>query len=203
VDGGSSDSSIKRINEFERDASHRVSLLRSESGRARQQNAGASVARGHLVMFLHADTLLPANSIEAILQYKYSDHLWGRFDVRLNANQLSFRVIEWFINKRSRLTGISTGDQAIFVSKILFDKAKGFPDQLLMEDIELSKRLKKYSKPKCLKTKVTTSARKWIQNGTAKTVLLMWKIRAAYFFGATPESLHRQYYKKSTIKKVR
>lgn len=196
VDGGSKDNSIELIHAFINRSTIPMRVFSCAPGRAAQQNFGARAAVGRTLLFLHADTRLPENAVDKLIGLGGDDQLWGRFNVKLDSKNAPFRVIEWFINQRSKLTGIATGDQGIFVSKTLFTQSGGFPNQLLMEDIELSKRLKKHSRPICLKDLVTTSARRWLSNGIIKTVLLMWKLRAAYYFGAKPESLHRRYYNK-------
>lgn len=194
VDGGSQDASIERAKNFRTRYLDRVSVLMSERGRARQMNAGAEAARGAIIVFLHIDTRLPKRAFMALDALPAEAH-WGRFDVRLNNSALAYRVISWFINQRSRLTGIATGDQAIFVRKDIFEQIGAYPDQTLMEDVELSRRLKRVQKPVCIRQTVSTSARKWEQGGIVRTVWLMWKLRARYFLGAAPEELHRQYYR--------
>ncbi|KZZ73709.1 hypothetical protein A3766_05500 [Oleiphilus sp. HI0132] len=195
VDGGSTDGSGEIISSLISELDMDAHLIRSKCGRSAQQNAGAELAQGRLLLFLHADTVLPSKAINMLHGAISSEPVWGRFDIQLDNSAATFKVISWFINIRSRLTGIATGDQAIFVSACLFRKVGGFPDQPLMEDIELSKRLKRSAPPLCLKDQAITSARKWEKEGAVKTVLLMWRLRAAYFLGAKPEQLHRQYYK--------
>lgn len=187
VDGGSVDNSLV----IAQNAADTVIV--SKKGRALQMNNGAAVANGDIFLFLHADTVLPDKTEHLILSYVDHDDLWGRFDIRLSSNKLIFRVIESLINFRSRLTGIATGDQAIFIDKKLFNKIGGFPEIALMEDIALSKMLKDISAPVCLKQKVITSSRRWENRGVFATVLLMWKLRLYYFFGASPEKLSRLY----------
>ena len=119
---------------------------------------------------------------------------WGRFDVRLSGTHRLFRVIEFFMNWRSRITGIATGDQAIFVKREAFDEVGGFPRLALMEDVSISKRLKKISRPFCSRLMVVSSSRKWEEKGIVSTILLMWRIRLAFFFGAHPDRLARIYY---------
>jgi hypothetical protein len=118
---------------------------------------------------------------------------WGRFDVRLSGRHPALRVVERMMGMRSRLTGIATGDQAIFVRRDLFARVGGFPDQPLMEDIELSKRLRKTSRPACLRQRVTTSGRRWEQRGVLRTIALMWALRGLYWIGFPPERLARLY----------
>ena len=165
VDGGSEDTSVEQLRSYARRSAAHVSVTSSPCGRAIQLNTGASQAKGHVLLFLHADTLLPKDTRYQFLGKVSGDKFWGRFDVQLDCNTWPFRVISAFINGRSRLSGIATGDQAIFVSKKLFEQVGGFPDQLLMEDVELSKRLKLIASPICLGDKVITSARKWKKGG--------------------------------------
>jgi rSAM/selenodomain-associated transferase 2/rSAM/selenodomain-associated transferase 1 len=170
-------------------------LICSPPGRAMQMNAGAAdtaLSRADALLFLHADTELPRDAFEAIMQ-ALNSQAWGRFDVRLSASDPRLRLVEAMMNLRSRLTGIATGDQAMFVRAEVFRSLGGFPDQPLMEDIELSKRLLKASPPACLRERVRTSARKWERGGVWRTVWLMWRLRLAYFFGATPAQLALQY----------
>ncbi len=167
-------------------------LINTPKGRARQMNNGARQASGDTLLFLHADTTLPTNAIELISEALVSKP-WGRFDVRLSGQQALLRIVEFMMNWRSRLSGVATGDQAIFIRRELFSKLGGFADIPLMEDINLSKRLKYYSRPACINTPVTTSSRRWEEHGILNTILLMWRLRLAYFFGATPEQLSKRY----------
>jgi rSAM/selenodomain-associated transferase 2 len=168
--------------------------IKSERGRARQMNTGADHASGDILLFLHADTHLPVNADELIFTSgKNHPYSWGRFSVRFNDRHWMFSVIAFFMNWRSRLTGIATGDQVIFVNRNLFTAAGAFPEQPLMEDIELSKRLHKRLRPVCLSAIAYTSSRRWRQRGIIRTVLQMWWIRLAYFCGADPEKLAAQY----------
>ena len=162
-------------------------------GRAAQMNAGARKAKGEIIFFLHADTQLPNNFSELINAIAANTSGWGRFDVALSGEHYLFRVIESMMNLRSRLTGIATGDQTIFVRRTLFQEIGGFPEIALMEDIAMSRRLKKISKPLCLRQKVLTSSRRWENNGVLRTLLKMWCLRFAFFIGVDPESLARQY----------
>ncbi len=191
VDGGSIDGSVDRV--FERVDK----LLHSQPGRAVQMNVGAQAAEGHVLLFLHADTQLPENVVQSILQAIAAGHVWGRFDVAFDANQAHFKLIAGMMNWRSRLTGISTGDQAIFVRRDDFMAVGGFPEIALMEDIALSRRLKVLGKPGCLSCRVVTSARRWQQNGVLTTIFLMWYLRLAYCFGRNPDDLARTYYRRS------
>ena len=157
-------------------------------------NAGAERARGDILLFLHADTRLPKDAMSLMLEgLQQTDKCWGRFDVKLSGLQPLLRLVERLINLRSRLTGIATGDQAMFIRRARFDVIDGFPEIPLMEDISISQRLKFYSDPLCLKQQVITSSRRWEQNGIIRTILLMWRLRLAYYLGADPATLARQY----------
>ena len=195
VDGGSQDDSFNQLNDLSESKANLV-LVNSIKGRALQMNAGAKVAVGENLLFLHADTYLPNTSIYQLEKFSETLFLWGRFDVRLNNSAWPYKIISWFINKRSRLTAISTGDQAIFVRRNVFEQIKGYKQQPLMEDIELSRQLGAHSKPLCLRSKVITSPRKWQQEGLVRTVLLMWAIRLKYFLGVSAEQLVKDYYRK-------
>lgn len=163
-------------------------------GRAAQMNAGAAIARGDVLMFLHADTRLPEYADALVLDgLRAPSWTWGRFDVTIEGRHPILRMVASLMNLRSQLTGIATGDQAMFVNRAAFEAAGGFPDQPLMEDIALSKRLKRLGRPLCLAARVTTSGRRWEAHGVIRTVLLMWRVRLAYFFGAEPAALARRY----------
>jgi len=149
-------------------------------------NAGARAASGDVLVFLHADTRLPANAD----QYIEKHSVWGRFDVRIEGRHPLLAVVAWAMNLRSRLSGIATGDQAIFVRR---DAFPGFPEIPLMEDVAFSKAMKRRARPACLRAKVTTSGRRWDSRGVLRTILLMWRLRLAYFLGARPEDLAKLY----------
>ena len=187
VDGGSNDTTISLSEDL---ADH---VLPAPRGRAGQLNYGASKATGDLLLFLHADTLLPNNAVVELQKLAVTDLVWGRFDVRLSGSNPLFRVVEYFMNTRSRLTGIATGDQAIFVSRELFEKVSGFPEIELMEDITLCRNLKEFCLPVCLRLKVLTSSRRWEQYGIIKTIINMSLLRLRYALGANPERLSREY----------
>ena len=169
-------------------------IIESTVGRAQQMNAGAMLATGDVLLFLHADTELPADAIDNV-QQAIAQYDWGRFDVRLDSCEPLLKIVGFVINKRSRLMSIATGDQAIFIKKSIFEQIGGYPDQPLMEDIELCKRLKKFARPACLKSKVITSARRWQQYGTWRTIFLMWQLRFDYWRGVSPNVLKQRYYK--------
>ncbi|MES9850699.1 MAG: TIGR04283 family arsenosugar biosynthesis glycosyltransferase [Candidatus Thiodiazotropha sp. L084R] len=164
-------------------------LLVSPTGRAVQMNSGAAIANGDLLWFLHVDSQIKPGIENAMLTISQSGSLWGRFDVRLSGTHPLLRVVEWMMNWRSRVTGIATGDQGLFVQKQMFEKIGGFPLQPLMEDIEISRRLKRISAPCCLRERLTTSSRRWESAGIMSTILLMWVIRFAYWLGVSPSRL--------------
>ena len=164
-------------------------VMASAKGRAKQMNNGASYATGDILIFLHADTRLPENASSLIQQKISSTRQWGRFDIQLSGNSFMLKVIAQMMSWRSRLTGIATGDQVIFVMREAFEKAGQYPEINLMEDIALCKALKKISPPICLKDKVISSGRRWEHNGIYRTILLMWSLRLRYFFGTDPQTL--------------
>lgn len=173
-----------------------VAVLACERGRARQMNAGARAARGDVLLFLHADTALPAG-FEGAIARALADPgvVGGRFDVRLDNPGWPYRLIGGLMNLRSRLSGISTGDQALFVRREVFEALGGFPDIPLMEDVEITRRLKRRGRQAALRERVTTSARKWEREGVARTIGLMWTLRLLYACGVSPARLHRWYYR--------
>ena len=188
VDGGS------------RDATPRVAhplcdrVLVAPRGRARQMNAGAESAAGRVLLFLHADTRLPPGWLAMVREaIETRGREWGRFDVRLDGVHPMLRVVERAMNLRSRLSGIATGDQAMFVARAAFEAVGGFPDIALMEDIALSGALRARSRPACLRAAAVTSSRRWERNGIARTIVLMWRLRLGYAFGADPNKLARRY----------
>jgi len=190
VDGGSLDET-RAISEPLSDR-----LIQSPRGRSRQMNAGAHVAGGEVLLFLHADSLLSEGAVRAMLGAMRSEkRRWGRFDVRLSGNHPLLRIIESLMNWRSRITGIATGDQGIFVERELFERVAGFPDIDLMEDIALSKALKKQGRPVCLRQRVRTSSRRWEEKGILRTVFLMWRLRLFYFLGSDTRRLAQNYEK--------
>ena len=159
-------------------------MLAAPRGRAAQMNAGAREASGDVLVFLHADTRLPPDADQWIRG------VWGRFDVHIEGRHPLLGLVAWSMNLRSRLTGIATGDQAIFVRREAFP---GFPELPLMEDIAFSQAMKRRARPACLRAKVVTSGRRWEARGVVRTILLMWRLRAMYAMGASPERLARLY----------
>ena len=192
VDGGSEDDSRQA-------ASHAgARVIRSERGRARQMNAGAAVAQGDILLFLHADTALPSSAkqaIETAVRHggQANEYAWGRFDVCIAGRSFMLRVIASLMNWRSRLTGIATGDQAMFVTRRAFESVGGFPEQPLMEDVELSRRLLALSRPICLGDRAVTSGRRWETHGIWKTIWLMWRLRWLYWRGVPAAELSKFY----------
>jgi rSAM/selenodomain-associated transferase 2 len=183
VDGGSADNTVK-LSKLLADK-----VISSEQGRAIQMNVGSESAQGNILIFLHADTFLPDDALSQITQAIGDNRQWGRFDVNLRGSHPMLKVVAFFMNWRSRLTRIATGDQVIFVTKPLFESVGQYPVLPLMEDIALCTKLKKISLPACLKTKVISSGRRWERFGMFKTILLMWSLRLRYFFGADPQRL--------------
>ena len=191
VDGGSSDDTAALAKP------HADQILQSARGRAQQMNAGARAAidaGAEVLLFVHADSKLPDASDRLIDNaLRTSGRAWGRFDVRIDSAAPMLKIVAAMMNWRSRLTGICTGDQAIFVTRSAFDDLSGFAPIALMEDIEFSKRAKRLSSPAAISTRVVTSGRRWQRYGIWRTIVLMWRFRAAYFFGADPQRLAQQY----------
>jgi rSAM/selenodomain-associated transferase 2 len=187
VDGGSDDDTLIIARE------HADLVLTAPRGRASQMNAGAAASPGEVLLFLHADTQLPANADHLVRRATLGRFGWGRFDVQIDGGSAMFKVVATAMNLRSRWFGIATGDQALFVRRNLFERVGGFPDIALMEDIELSRRLKSYGRPSCIRETVKTSGRRWERHGVWRTIFLMWRLRAAYFFGADPAQLALRY----------
>jgi rSAM/selenodomain-associated transferase 2 len=169
----------------------------AQHSRAVQMNLGAARASGDVLWFLHADTVVPPNADQLILGDSTG---WGRFDIEISGASKMLPVVGWFMNYRSRLTGIATGDQALFVSREVFSQIGGYPDQSLMEDVEICKRLKKISPPRALPERVITSGRRWEKYGVWRTILLMWQLRLRYFFGASPKDIYLAYYGKHSVR---
>lgn len=187
VDGGSTDGSADAV----RRAGFEV--VESLPGRALQMNTGAASAVADVVLFLHADTRLPDDADRMVAAAVGCGRLWGRFDVHILGKPVMLRLVSTLMNLRSRWTGIATGDQAMFVRRETFLALGGFPQQPLMEDIELSRRLRALSPPACIATKAQTSGRRWEVKGVWRTIVLMWSLRLAYWLGAPAERLARDY----------
>ena len=188
ADGGSRD----RTMEIARPLADRV--IAAPRGRGAQMNAGAAAASGDVLLFLHADTTLPPEADTLILEgLRDSTWQWGRFDVRIEGLGPLLVVISGFMNWRSLTTGIATGDQAMFVTRGAFAAVSGFPDIPLMEDVELSKRLKRGSRPLCLAARVVASGRRFDERGAVRTILLMWRLRLEFWLGVSPATLARRY----------
>lgn len=188
VDGGSNDDSLS----LARDCADQV--MASSKGRAAQMNAGAAIAQGRCLLFLHIDTELPKTTIQRLASVNEGD--WGFFCLRLSGKHWAFRIIERFINMRSGLTSVATGDQCIFMGKQLFNDSGGYRLIPLMEDVEITKRLRKIKKPLVIHDKVLTSSRRWEEHGICKTVILMWRLRWAFFRGDDPHTFVERYYPK-------
>jgi rSAM/selenodomain-associated transferase 2 len=188
ADGGSSDGTVHCA----RTSAERVVTV--PRGRAMQMNAGAAVARGDVLLFLHADTRLPAQFAAAILDGLADEQcVGGRFDVHLMPSSPLLWLTGELMNIRSRLSGIATGDQTIFVRRDVFHRIGGFPEIPLMEDIAFTRALKRHGRTVCLRQRVVTSSRRWRANGIVRTVLLMWSLRLLYFCGVSPQRLQHWY----------
>jgi rSAM/selenodomain-associated transferase 2 len=188
VDGGSHDRTIQEARRLCDE------VILASRGRAAQMNAGAAAAHGKVLLFLHADTRLPEGADHLVIDgLGDGTHAWGRFDVRIAGRHLLFPLIAAMMNLRSRLTGIATGDQAMFVTASAFTAVGGFPDIPLMEDIVLSRRLKGLGRPLCLRARALTSGRRWQKHGVMRTIVTMWQLRLAFYLGAAPEELAERY----------
>jgi rSAM/selenodomain-associated transferase 2 len=187
ADGGSQDGSPEALTEF-------AQWLPAPRGRARQMNAGAAQATGDVLWFVHADTQLPERA-EQLINAALADgkHCWGRFDLRIEGEPWLLKVVARLINWRSRLSGIASGDQAIFVLRSTFEALGGFADLPLMEDIELTARLRQLSRPACISERLTTSGRRWETRGVWRTIFLMWRLRWAYWRGVPIEQIAKAY----------
>ena len=191
VDGGSTDATVAMALASQSPA---ITVVQTGSGRALQMNAGAAHANGKALLFLHVDTALPQNADELVSQALANGvHVWGRFDVRIEGRSAWLPVISTLMNLRSRLTGIATGDQALFMTQAAFVALKGYAALPLMEDIDMSRRLLKLSTPACLRQEVLTSGRRWDARGVWRTIVLMWRLRFAYWRGTPPEKLAQLY----------
>jgi rSAM/selenodomain-associated transferase 2 len=183
VDGGSTDATA----ELARPLCDQ--LVSSERGRATQMNAGARAAHARALLFLHADTRLPPEA-DALIRKALQSHVWGRFDVEIDGRHPLLKIVACAMNLRSRLTGIATGDHAIFVRS---DAFRGFPEIALMEDIAFSRLMKRAGRPACVRERATTSGRRWEAHGVLRTIILMWRLRLLYALGVTPQRLARDY----------
>ena len=191
ADGGSTDATVAIALARQ---SPSITVVHAGPGRALQMNAGAEHATGKALLFLHADTVLPPHADTLVQQALASGaQVWGRFDVRIEGKSAWLPVIAALMNLRSRLTGIATGDQAIFMTQAAFAVLKGYAAQPLMEDIDMSRRLLQLSPPACLRAKVVTSGRRWETRGVWRTIVLMWRLRYAYWRGTPPERLAQLY----------
>jgi len=195
VDGGSRDRTRDLVGALPSGAAAtRLALLGSPPGRAKQMNAGAAASRGDVLLFLHADTRLPEEARSAILQaLQDPDCVGGRFDLRFDRDRLVGRMVSGLMNLRSRLSGIATGDQAIFVRRAVFEQLGGFSDIPLMEDVDFTRRLKRAGRRACLPEQVVTSFRRWEVQGPLRTIVLMWLLRLLYWSGVSPAVLARWY----------
>jgi rSAM/selenodomain-associated transferase 2 len=188
VDGGSDDDTMFLSKPFA------DKVIQSPRGRSRQMNIGTTLASGDILLFLHADTFLPEGADQIINEeIKRKKKVWGHFDVKLSGRHWLLRIIELLMNCRSRLSHIATGDQAIFVKREIFETIGGFPEIDLMEDITLTKILKRYGRPICLWQRVLTSSRRWETKGLFRTIFLMWFLRLAYFYKVDTKRLIKLY----------
>lgn len=194
VDGGSTDRTREIVEAAMAPVGHRMRLVTSPKGRARQLNAGAAVSESDVLLFLHADTQLPDNAREVVVKtLGDSTCVGGRFDVRFDAETVIAHTVARFMNLRSRLSGISTGDQALFVRRRVFEDLGRFADIPLMEDIEFAHRLKRAGTVTALHDQVITAYRRWQAQGPIRTILLMWTLRFLYWLGVSPFTLHKMY----------
>ena len=188
VDGGSTDDTVACAQQ------HADLVVAAPRGRAAQMNVGAARARGSILLFLHADSVPPPEADALIVDgLNRTRRNWGRFDARIAGPHPLLRAVERLMNLRSRITGIATGDQGIFVTRSLFTAVGGYPEIALMEDLALTKQLKRFGAPLCLRHRITTSARRWERDGVLRTILLMWRLRLAYWLGADPRQLAVRY----------
>ncbi len=189
VDGGSTDNSMLAAEELG------CKCINTKASRGYQLHTGARASNYNILVFLHADTLMPLTATNKIITaISNQNATWGRFNVTFTNKKYIFKIIAWFMNKRSCITSIVTGDQTLFIQRDVYFACGGFADIPIMEDIEFSKRLKKHSAPICLSEAVITSSRKWEKHGVIKTIILMWILRAKFFFGVSTDKLSKQYY---------
>lgn len=187
VDGGSIDGSVALAQ------AAGLMVLTTEPGRARQMNHGAASTTRALLLFVHADTTLPQQALKTVSSSLSDAACWGRFDVEITPGPALLKVVALLMNWRSRLTGIATGDQALFMTRTAFERAGWFPDQPLMEDIDLSTQLRRQAWPVCLRDRVKTSGRRWEKYGVWSTVFLMWRLRWAHWRGVPASVLAQRY----------
>ncbi len=188
VDGGSTDNTVAI-------AEHYGRVIHSAKGRATQMNMGAKIAQGDVLLFLHADTLLPHTAFAAIEQVLTSSKVVaGAFRLRFDCDSLPYKLVAFSTNLRSRLSNIFTGDQAYFVRTESFRAVGGYPDQPLMEDLEIIAPLRKIGNVVLLPQYVTTSARRHQKIGLLRSVLFMWYLRTLYTFGTSPLRLQQMYH---------
>ena len=199
VDGGSTDASVETVCKLMScdgsDARPAPYLFQARRGRARQMHAGAQVATTDVLLFLHADAVLPPEAGARIRDAIRRGHLWGSFDVRLSGRHRLLRLVERMMNWRSAASGIVTGDRAMFVRRDVYRVLGGFAPIPLMEDVEFSRRLKWVGRPARLRGRVVVSSRRWERKGVIRTMVLMWVLRFAYWLGVSPARLARRYYR--------
>ncbi len=194
VDASDKTASVRTCQQLEAHSSALFCFAKAVApGRAAQMNQGARLSNGEILLFLHCDTRLPENAAALVKNALCPSRQWGRFRVQLDAPGIMFRIIETMIGLRSRVRRLATGDQAIFLSRVAFDRVNGFPVIPLMEDIEISRRLKAVSPPSLIDEPVLTSARRWQNRGITRTILLMWKLRFLYWIGVSSDRLARIY----------
>jgi len=187
IDGGSNDDTVSITQQYA------DKVLHSDAGRAIQMNSGIDEAMGDALLFLHADTRLPGDAVSKVINAIEDGYFWGHFNVRLSGKHFMFRIIERMMNMRSCITGVATGDQAIFVGLESIEIVGTYPQLPLMEDVVFSKRLRKLGWPACIKQQVVTSSRRWEDKGILRTMLLMWRLRLLFFLGVSADKLARQY----------
>ena len=198
VDGGSNDGTseiLERLIASAEQSPNNVNMrvVASDAGRAHQMNRGAALSTADILVFLHADTRLPPDTTKLLAAAHRSGRVWGRFDVAFDTRTRAMRLIAWFMNHRSALTGIATGDQTIFVFRQIFEQIGGYPQIPLMEDIALSKQLKGFTRPYRIRTPVITAARRWQTHGVLTTIGRMWRNRLLYWLGVSPGRLAARY----------
>jgi len=187
IDGGSNDDTVSITQQYA------DKVLHSDAGRAIQMNSGIDEAMGDALLFLHADTRLPGDAVSKVINAIEDGYFWGHFNVRLSGKHFMFRIIERMMNMRSCITGVATGDQAIFVGLESIEIVGTYPQLPLMEDVVFSKRLRKLGWPACIKQQVVTSSRRWEDKGILRTMLFMWRLRLLFFLGVSADKLARQY----------